>query len=54
MLPHVQPRSGGLAVPITIIGVVSAATRFIGNDPATPATGLHGRAPHERKNYSRL
>lgn len=49
MLPHVQLRSGGLAVPITIIGVVAATAQPIGNDVAMLAT-----CSHDRTNFSRL
>lgn len=54
MLPHVQLRSGGLAVPITIIEVVAATAQPIGNDAARLGVCSHGRAPHDRTNFSRL
>lgn len=55
MLPHVQLRSGGLAVPTTIHGVACATTRPVGNRAVRmPASGLHARRLPGHNNSNRL
>ncbi len=54
MLPHVQPRSGGLAVPIAITGVASPTARVTLNSAATLAACPQTRALNHRKTFSRL
>lgn len=54
MLPHVQLRSGGLAVPIAITGIASATARVTLNRDATLVACLPTRVLNHRKTFSRL